>query len=204
MLEDALLADPDKRRRYVYAFHLAQGAYGPERWEYRTESSAHRVADAASVDANRLLVLERDNLRGDAAVFKRVYLVDLREVDAGGFLVKREVADLLNLRDPSGISLPAAPGTIGLGDPFKFAFQNIESLLAPAPDRLVVLNDNNYPFDTGGRDSDVDDDEVIEIAVDDICERVQTPPPPLRTRESLRRPMPHPRPEARRCSLNLP
>ncbi len=52
VLEDALLADPDKRRRYVYAFHLAQGAYGPERWEYRTESSAHRVADVASVDAN--------------------------------------------------------------------------------------------------------------------------------------------------------
>ncbi len=184
-LEDALIADPDQERRYIYAFSLAQGMYGPERWQYRTENESHKVADMGSVDRHRLLVLERDNLRGADAEFKRVYLVDLRETDADGFLVKRLVADLLTLRDPQGVSLPGMPGDIGLGDPFRFSYGNVESLLPVSRERLVVINDNNYPFDKGGRNRDrLDDNEVIEIAVDALCERPTTsgstgPVPPL-------------------------
>lgn len=195
VLEDALIADPDRQRRYLYSFALAEGRYGPERWQYRTEHDSHKVADMASVDRYRLLVLERDNRRGAGAAFKRVYLVDLRETDADGFLVKRLVADLLTLRDPQGVSLPGMPGDIGLGDPFRFSYGNVESLLPVSRDRLIVINDNNYPFDTGGRNPDrLDDNEVIEIAVDAMCERVEPPPDPDPDRGPPPEPDPDPQP----------
>jgi glycerophosphoryl diester phosphodiesterase len=41
------------------------------------------------------------------------------------------------------------PGDIGLGNPFAFPFQAIESVVVLGPDRLAVMNDNNYPFDFG-------------------------------------------------------
>jgi hypothetical protein len=110
-------------------------------------------------------VIERDDLQGAAASFKRVYLVDLRETDAEGYLVKRELVDLLEVRDPDGISLPAREGDIGLGDPFAFPFQTIESLLPIGRGRLLVLNDNNYPFSAGRNPGRPDDTEAIVVEV---------------------------------------
>ena len=54
---------------------------------------------------------------------------------------------------------------IGLGDPFAFPFQSIESVLPLGGDRLLVLNDNNYPFSAGRRPGVPDDTEAIVIQV---------------------------------------
>lgn len=64
-----------------------------------------------ALDRNRLLVVERDFLQGEQAQFEKVFVVDLRREDAEGFLAKREVVDLLDIRDPAEISLPGRPGT---------------------------------------------------------------------------------------------
>jgi glycerophosphoryl diester phosphodiesterase len=58
---------------------------------------------------------------------KKNYLVDLRRVDTNGYLDKRLVLDLLWIRDPDGISLSARPGELGVGDPFSFPLQSVES-----------------------------------------------------------------------------
>jgi hypothetical protein len=113
-------------------------------------------------------VIERDNNQGSAAALKEIYVIDLRRVGADGFLVKREVVDLLHIADPSRISLPARPGDIGLGDPFAMAFVTIESVLPLDDDRLLVINDNNYPFSAGRNPGRPDDTEFIVIRVGDL------------------------------------
>ena len=93
------------------------------------------------------------------------YLIDLRNVDAQGFLQKRLVLDLLNIADPNGISLPARPGELGVGNPFSFPLQSVESLEVLDGERLLIANDNNYPFSDGrwvGRDKP-DDLELIIV-----------------------------------------
>ncbi len=75
--------------------------------------------------------------------------MDLSNVGAEGYLVKEEVLDLLQIRDPDRISEPGSEGAIGLGDPFSFPFQTIEGILPLEGGRLLLLNDNNYPLSAG-------------------------------------------------------
>ena len=41
-----------------------------------------------------MLVIERDNLQGEPAAFRKIYRIGLNQVGAGGFVKKYEVADL--------------------------------------------------------------------------------------------------------------
>jgi len=113
-------------------------------------------------------VIERDQNQGAAAALKRIYEVDLRRVGPDGFLVKRQVADLLDIADPARISLPARPGDIGLGDPFSMPFVTIESVLPLHGDRLLVINDNNYPFSAGRNPTRPDDSEFVILRAEEL------------------------------------
>jgi hypothetical protein len=167
-LEGALTTDADQRRRIFYEFDIGSSSYTDRIWQYRMEDAAHAIGDMTAVDKNRLLVIERDNLQGAGAAFKRVYLVDLRESDAQGFLVKNLVVDLLAIADPDLISLPAQTGDVGLGDPFSFPFQTIESILPLDGRRLLIANDNNYPFSAGRNPTQPDNNEMIIVRVDSL------------------------------------
>ena len=169
-LEGALLADPDQRRRYVYELDLDSGRFTGRRWAYRTEDPAWLVADAKALDGGRLLVMERDDFEGTQAVFKRVYEIDLTRAaeDSGrgsgeGFVDKRELVDLLALRNPNGVAAPADAGDRGLGNPFSFLLRSVESILPLDHGRLLVANDNNYPFDAGRHDGRADGNEWIVV-----------------------------------------
>ena len=164
-LEGAVTTDPDQRRRLIHEFDLGDKAYTGRTWQYRMEAPGNAIGDLTALTAKRLLIIERDNAQGPAAVFKRVFLVDLREIGADGFLVKHEVANLLAIRDPHGISLPARPGDFGLGDPFRFPFQTIESILPLSGSRLLLADDNNFPFSAGRNPTRPDDTELIVIKV---------------------------------------
>jgi hypothetical protein len=164
MLEAAVAGDPPESRR-IYSFDVAARAYRDRTWRYRVEDPGHAIGDFTALGRSRFLVIERDNLQGPAAAFKKIYVVDLRRRDAEGYLVKREVVDLLDIRDPAGISLPAREGDIGLGERFTFPFQTIESVLPLGRKRLLVLNDNNFPFSTGRNAGRPDDNEAIVLRV---------------------------------------
>lgn len=166
MLEGALINDPNQSRRFIYEFDVRNSTYTGQQYAYRVEAPGNAVADLAALDRHRLLVIERDGGQGTAAQFKRIFVVDLRRVDAGGFLIKQDALDLLQIRDPNGISLPARPGDIGLGDPFTFPFVTIESVLPLGGNRLLVINDNNFPFSTGRNPTRPDDTEFIIVRTD--------------------------------------
>jgi hypothetical protein len=163
MLEGALLADPDQTRRWIYEFDVRHWRYTGHRWAFRMDAAGDSIGDLTLVHGSRMVAIERDNNQGAAAAIKKVYALDLREVGSDGFLAKEPVVDLLSIRDPARISLPARPGDIGLGDPFSFPFQTIEDVLPLDGRRLLLINDNNYPFSAGRDPSLPDDNELIVV-----------------------------------------
>ena len=104
--------------------------------------------------------------------FKKACLVDLSRADSEGFLIEREVLDLLSIRDPDGISQFEREGNIGLGDLFSFPFQTIESIIPLEDGRLFLLNGNNYPLSAV---RNPDDTEAIIILLDALLNS-----PPIR------------------------
>ena len=99
------------------------------------------------------MVLERDNFQGPAAEWKRAFLVSVPGREP--VLAKTELVDLLDIRDPEGISLPGRPGDFGLGDPFEFPYVTVESVLPLRGGRLAFVNDTN--FGSTGRNADLPD-----------------------------------------------
>jgi hypothetical protein len=167
MIEGALRDDPDPRRRILNEFDLRSGAYTGRTWEYRVDAAFPDavIGDLTAIDRHRLVLIERDDDQGAAARQKKVYLIDLRRVDAEGFFEKRLVLDMLRIRDPDGVSLPARPAEFGVGDPFSFPLQSVESLEILGDERLLIANDNNYPSSDGrwiARDRP-DDTELIVV-----------------------------------------
>ena len=89
----------------------------------------------------------------------------LRRMGSDGFLEKRLVLDLLDIADPNGISLPARAGEFGVGNRFSFPLQSVERLEVLNGERLLIANDNNFPFSDGrwvSRDRP-DDIEMIVV-----------------------------------------
>ena len=128
------------------------------------EAAANSIGDFTQLDRNRFVIIERDNNQGAAAAFKKIYAVDLRETDDDGFLVKREVVDLLHI-NPGKVPLGAKLGDVGLGTEFAFPFQTIEDVLPLGRDKLLVLNDNNFPFSNGRNPAKPDPNEAIVLDV---------------------------------------
>jgi hypothetical protein len=169
MLEGALRYDTDPLRRVLTEFDLRTGQYTPRTWSYRVDAGFPNavIGDLTALDAHRFVLIERDDDQGAQARQKKVYLIDLRRVGADGVLEKRLVLDLLNIRDPQGLSLPARPGEFGVGDPFSFPLVSVESLEVLDGERLLIANDNNFPFNDG-RWTDrnrPDDTELIIVRV---------------------------------------
>jgi glycerophosphoryl diester phosphodiesterase len=169
ILEGALRNDPNPRRRIMYEFDIQARAYTGRTWDYLTDAAfpGAVIGDFTALDATRFVLIERDDFQGAQALQKKIFLVDTRRVDGSGHLVKRLVLDLLHIPDPDGVSLPARPGEFGVGNPFSFPLQSVESLEVLAGNRLLIANDNNYPFSDGrwvGRDRP-DDTELIVVRV---------------------------------------
>jgi hypothetical protein len=116
---------------------------------------ADSIGDLTAVTDRFLLVIERDQAQGAAAQFKKIFLVDLAQVDATGFLIKFPVADLLQLADPLNLGRQ--------GPLFRFSFQTIESVIPMGDSELGILDDNNYPFSNGRNPGVSDPNEFIVI-----------------------------------------
>jgi hypothetical protein len=161
MLEGPLTTDADQQRLIINEFDVKKGRYTGRQWFYRLEASSaigQSIGDLTQVNGDSFLVIERDNFEGTAALFKKIFLVNFHDVDSSGFLVKHEVADLLNIKDPANLG--------GFGPVFRFPFQTIESVMPLDRNRLAVLNDNNYPFSAGRVTGQPDPNEFIIIRLD--------------------------------------
>ena len=161
-LEGALVADPNQNRRVVYAYDLAKGRFRSWTADYFTDAPGNAIGDLTAASRDVLLLIERDNLQGTEAATKRIYRLDIDQPN-GQAIPKTFLVDLLRIANPDLIGGPPQPDAVGLGDPFAFPFQTIESVLVLDRRTLLVANDNNYPFSAGRRPGEPDDNELIQV-----------------------------------------
>ena len=113
------------------------------------------IGDFTPINDTEFLVIERDNNEGEAAEFKKIFKIDISEIDKNGFVEKTEIVDLLNIEDPNDLN--------GDGETtYTMPFVTIEDVLVIDEDTILVANDNNYPFSMG-REDGIDNNEVVLI-----------------------------------------
>jgi glycerophosphoryl diester phosphodiesterase len=163
IVEGSFADDPLLRRRYIYEFDTRRAAYTGRRWQYETDADSNVIGDAFTVRRNRLLLIERDDFDGPAAVTKRLYEIDLRRTETGGFLRKELVVDLLGIANPDRIGVASSPDAYGVGDPFSFPLVSVEVVVQLRDGRILVANDNNYPGNDARVEGTPDDTEMIVL-----------------------------------------
>jgi len=148
MLEGSLdVAAEDAGTRRIIEFDPTRREFTGWQWRYPVSAPTHAIGELTHWRGSEFLVIERDNLQGDTAQFKRIYSVDLGHAATAGLLEKRLRVDLLAIDDPDRV---AGPG------PFRYPYLTIEALAPLGADSLLIVNDNNYPA-RGGRGADVPD-----------------------------------------------
>jgi hypothetical protein len=162
-------------------FDVARGAWTGRQWRYRLERPQHVIGDIAMIDATGGVLIERDRgSEGSAsqacdgaprpdcyhnpAAFKRVYRIDLGQADADGFVVKLGYIDLTDIADPDAMArAPREPN-----GRFSLPFQGPEGVAVVDAEHIVVVNDNNLPFNSGRRIGLPDDSEIALLRVPEL------------------------------------
>lgn len=166
----------------ILEFDVQAQKWTGKSWKYALEVTGNNIGDFNMIDATRALVIERDNLEGDprllckpeqksgcfpkVAEFKRVYLIDMAQVNDAGLVKKVAYVDLLNVADPKGV---AKVGTVD--GRFTFPFVTIENVDVVDERHIVVANDNNLPFSSGRSPNTADATEFVLLEVGDLLTR---------------------------------
>ena len=155
MLEGTVKGDPEGSLR-IYKFSTESKTFTDFVGFYLLAGN-HAIGDFTAINKHQFLVIERDHKQGEAAQFKKVFLIDINNKNAQGFVNKIEVVDLLNIDDPDDINRDGK--TV-----FTFPFITIENILVLDKHTILIANDNNYPF-SKGRAGDIDNNEIIKITL---------------------------------------
>jgi glycerophosphoryl diester phosphodiesterase len=135
----------------VQRYDTSAGKWLPGTLIYEPDPDTTSVTDMSLIEGNRFVVIERDDLQGDAARAKRVYSIDLDRAVPGKPLQKKLVIDLLSIGNARGLAVTTPPGA-----PFRFPYLTTESIQVLDRKHVVIVNDNNYPA-TGGRGVNIKD-----------------------------------------------
>lgn len=159
----------------INEFDTTTGAYTNRTLFYPLSGTGanRHIGDFTEIGNDKYVVLEKDFADGVNAVFNHVFLVDLNVTLPDGTLVKRDLADLLNISDPDQIGIfgDSVPGT------YRFPYVTVESVILTAPDRLLIANDNNYPFSNGRTPGTPDSNEFIELQFGQALNTLTVPEP---------------------------
>ena len=156
LLEGTVDGDPENSLR-IYEFDVESSSYTGLVGYYQT-TDGNPIGDFTPINDHEFLVIERDANQGEEAKFKKIFKIDISQVDENGFVAKEEVVDLLNIDDPNDFN--------GDGETtYDMPFTTIENVVVVDQDTILVANDNNYPF-SQGREGDIDNNEVALIDLD--------------------------------------
>src|SRR5690606_9931218 len=144
----------------VLEFSVADEKWTGRSWFYPLEDKNHAIGDINMIDATTALVIERDNGEGtpdkackdgadtrscfsDLPKLKRVYKVEFSPETAGKPMRKIAYIDLLKIQDPNKVARKPLTGGV-----LQFPFFTIENVDVVDGERIVIGNDNNFPFST--------------------------------------------------------
>ncbi len=192
MLEGALWNDDakayenvgGKQALRVLEFDVKAEKWTGRHWKYALEANHHAIGDFNMIDGRTGLIIERDNGEGtadkacpegqertdcfhDLAKFKRVYKVEMMNVEAGanvgGEIRKVGYIDLMNIQDPKRLARkPLNNGVL------TFPFFTIENVDIVDGTHIVVGNDNNLPFSSSRDPNKADDNELVLLEVGEL------------------------------------
>ena len=152
----------------IYTFNTHEKVFvnkdaGSESFRYLLDKGATAIGDFTMFSNTGGLVIERDSGERDKALLKKVYRVDLEQMDEAGFLRKTLVADLLEINDPHDLDQDG-------NALFSFPFWTIEGLVVLNSTTLGIVNDNNYPKGQARDNTGTqpDNNEFILIEVDPL------------------------------------
>lgn len=158
LLEKSVTGDAAGSLR-INEFHIDTESYTDQQWLYRLDSSGTAIGDMVAINEHEFIVIERNGATATSGTpFKKLFKINLNEVDQQGFVSKTELVDLMNIADPYDLN--------GDGQTvFTFPWVTIEDVLILDERTLLVINDNNYPGG-GGRGAFSDTTEFLRIRLD--------------------------------------
>lgn len=162
MLEQPVAGAP-AGELWIHEYDLSQGTYTDRRWRHVLDPRATAIGEFQLDGSGRGFVIERDDSEGELGGTK--LLRELTFAAAGTVVEATTRVDLLAIADPHGLA-PAAAGDVGVGGGrFALPFVTIEDLVLLPGARVLVANDNNFPFSVGRHRGDLrpDDSEFVVI-----------------------------------------
>ena len=154
LLEKTVTGDPSGSLR-LYKFDIKTNSYTGLVGYYQMDSASNAIGDITPINSNEFIVIERDGSQASPSGFKKLFKIDISKKNSAGVLAKQEIANLMAIQDPLDLN----------GDGSKtytMPFVTIENVIVLDSNRLLVANDNNYPFSIG-RPPAVDNNEIITI-----------------------------------------
>lgn len=161
LLEGTVTGDPAGSLR-INEFDVDTETFSSRSALYRLDPLGTAIGDMTAISDHEFLVIERNGSTatspaGAPAPFKKIFRIDLSQLDADGYAKKTELVDLMNIADPHDLNGDGATT-------FTFPYVTIEDLLVLDANTLLVINDNNYPGG-GGRGAFADDTEFLRISL---------------------------------------
>lgn len=169
LLEGTVTGDAAKTLR-INAFDVTTEAYTGQQWKYKLDTAGTNIGDMTAINDHEFLIIERNGATATSGTpFKKIFKIDLNNVDGSGNVIKTEVVDLMNIADPHDLNGDGS-------NAFTFPFTTIESVLILDAHTLLVANDNNYPG-VGGRDLGSDNTEFLKIHLNQALNVAAVPEP---------------------------
>ena len=158
LLEGTVAGDPAKALR-INEFNVDTESYTGTSWLYKLDADGTNIGDMTAINDHEFVVIERNGATATSGgtPFKRIFKIDINQVDANGYVKKTLLVDLMNVLDP--YDLNGDGSTV-----FTFPYVTIEDVLFIDSNTLLVINDNNYPG-TGGRNLNSDPSEFLRISL---------------------------------------
>jgi hypothetical protein len=160
----------------ILELDVATQRYSTQQWKYRFEQAGNVAADFQMLDEKTGLVIERDDAtegvspacpkeaRTDCftnpASFKRIYKIDMGQVDADGFVKKVAYIDLTRIANPKGLAKIGPNEAV-----FALPHLGPEGLTVVDAEHIAVVNDNNFPYSSGRTIGKPDDNEITLLNI---------------------------------------
>jgi hypothetical protein len=158
LLEGTVTGDPAKTLR-MNEFNVDTESYTGQSWRYKLDAAGTNIGDMTAINDHEFIVIERNGSTDTSGgtPFKKLFRIDIGQLDADGNVKKTELVDLMNIADPNDLN----------GDgktTFSFPYVTIENVLVLDAKTLLVVNDNNFPYG-GGRALASDNTEFLKISL---------------------------------------
>jgi hypothetical protein len=160
----------------ILELDVASQQYSGQQWKYKYEQAGNVAADFQMVNERIGLVIERDDAtegvgpvcpgekRTDCfthpAQFKRIYKIDMGQVDADGFVKKVAYIDLTRIANPNGKAHLGDNGPV-----FALPHLGPEGLTVVDAEHIAVVNDNNFPYSSGRTIGQPDHNEITLLNI---------------------------------------